>query len=183
MCIHDGFYSSVSSAILSRIPSVSQHHHFSAPPIVLRTSSLTSSEPAGIAMSRTSSSESSDSDTSLGSVLIESETSFQLTSIAEEPPSFLCLTQRLGKGAVGETWKGVFSQPGVTLDVAAKVGFSKDSRQHLINEAEIYEVLRQKDINGVPVMIGLFDDSDDQVPILVTTYAGEEICNIDTSLR
>jgi hypothetical protein len=72
--------------------------------------------------------------------------------------------------------------PGATTPtLVATVGRTKDARNNLINEAKIYGLLREKGIDGVPVLIGLFDDN--QVPILITTYAGDKIHNADDSLK
>jgi hypothetical protein len=109
-----------------------------------------------------------------------------LTSFTLQPPYSLCLTQRLGEGAVGEVWRGVFSSASGSspvLDVAAKVGWTKDARNSLINEADICGLLQKQSVDGVPVPIGLFDDVDDQVPIFITTYAGDEICHVNSSLK
>jgi hypothetical protein len=162
MCIHDGFYDSARSALLQPINYFPLRSGQSIPP---STPSLT--------YSCSSSSDSSAESTGL-------------FSITEDPPSTLCLTQQLGDGAVGRVWKGVFesgSEPGIVLDVVAKVGKCEDAQQVLINEAEIYNQLRKHNIDGVPVLIGLFNDVDDQVPILVTTYAGEEIGHVNDLLK
>ena len=162
MCIHDGFYDSACSALLQPINYSSSRYRLSEQPGPMSTPSLTSSG----------------SDTSMESV--------GLLSIAEDIPSSLCLTQWLGKGAVGDGWKGVFlpvSKPGAVLDIVAKVGRHKDACQLLIEEARIYKLLQKQDVDGVPVVIGLFNDVDDQVPILVTTYAGEQIRRLDESLK
>jgi hypothetical protein len=101
-------------------------------------------------------------------------------------PSSLCLTQRLGEGAVGDGWRGTFSfpsEPSSVLDIVAKVGWRDDARNSLVRETCIYHTLKKHNVNGVPGFIGLFDDTDDQVPILVTTYAGEEIRVVDDSLK
>jgi hypothetical protein len=100
-------------------------------------------------------------------------------------PSSLCLTKWLGQGAIGEAWKGVVSltlEPGVVLDVAAKVGWFEDALDCLLHEAKIYTLLRKREVGGVPIIVGLFNDIDDGVPILVTTYAGEEISDLNDSL-
>jgi hypothetical protein len=103
-----------------------------------------------------------------------------------QEPSSLCLTQRLEEGAVGEGWRGTFSpasEPSTALDIVAKVGWRGDARKLLLHEARIYDLLRNHDVNGVPRIIGLFDDIGDQVPILVTTYAGERVHVVGNSLK
>jgi hypothetical protein len=166
MCIHDGFYDSARSALLLPLNYLpSRLYNISAQSIPQSPPSLTSSV-------------SSRSDSSMEST--------GLSSIQEDPPSTLCLTQRLGDGAVGRAWKGVFSpgsDPGVVLDVVAKVGRCEDAQQVLIHEAKVYNQLRRHNIKGVPVLIGLFNDVDDDVPILVTTYAGEEINEANDLLK
>jgi hypothetical protein len=157
LCVHDGFYDSTMAALLRNII------HLSVSPA--NTPSLTSSTSTG-------------SNSSMDSV--------ELIGSDLQPPHSLCLTQRLGEGAVGEVWRGVISpasQPSPVLDMVAKVGRTKDACPSLINEADIYRLLRKQGIDGVPLMIGLFDDVDDRVPILITTYAGEKICNLDASLK
>jgi hypothetical protein len=165
MCIHDGFYNSACSALLQ--PLNFQSRHYCVP-----QQSIPQSPPSLM------SSVSSSSDSSMDSE--------GLPAISENPPSTLCLTQRLGDGAVGQAWKGVFSpgsDPDIVLDIVAKVGKQEDAQQILIQEAQIYDKLQKHNISGVPVLVGLFNDIDDQVPILVTTYAGEEIDNPSDSLK
>jgi hypothetical protein len=167
MCIHDGFYESSVSALLRPV------HRSSS---CTTTSELPDSSPI---LSPTSLA-STDADSSMENV--------EFVSLAKSDPSFLCLTQRIGEGASGEGWKGVFTtslESSLVLDVVAKVGWPKDARKHFLKEAEIYDVLRKQDVNGVPLLIGLFDDVDDRVPILVTTYAGQEISSatVDDSLK
>lgn len=164
LCLHDGFYNSTTAALLQPVSHLSDRLRGAVPTV--QTPSLSSSSSSG-------------SDSSMASVEL-------VPSITLQPPYSLCLTQRLGEGAAGEVWRGVFSPASGSspvLDVVAKVGWAKDARNSLINEADIYGLLRKKGIDGVPVLIGLFDDVDDQVPILIATYAGDEICNANASLK
>jgi hypothetical protein len=164
LCVHDGFYDSTNAALLQPVGRTSDRLRRTVPPA--QTPSLTSSASTG-------------SDSSIDSVELFPSKTLQTTYS-------LCLTQWLGEGAVGEVWRGVFSPASGSspvLDVVAKVGWTKDVRNVLINEADIYGLLRKKDIDGVPVFIGLFDDMDNQVPILITTYAGDEICSANASLK
>jgi hypothetical protein len=164
MCIHDGFYSSSVPAVLQPICWASEKTPF----VSQRAPSPTSSVPT-----------SSNSSTNREEFISNTE------NIPREPSS-LCLTQRLGKGAVGDGWRGTFSLPsktGIVLDVVAKVGWRGDAGEILLHEACIHDSLRQHNINGVPRVIGLFDDIDDRVPILITTYAGERIHVVDDSLK
>ena len=165
MCIHDGFYDSARCALLQPLNFMSHRYSVSKQSIPRSPPSLTSSV-------------SSSSDSSMNSE--------ELPDISEDPPSTLCLTQQLGDGAVGRAWKGVFSpgsDPDIVLDIVAKVGRWEGTRQILIQEAQIYDKLRKHNVGGVPVLVGLFDDVDDQVPILVTTYGGVEIGNPSASLK
>lgn len=93
------------------------------------------------------------------------------------PHHTLCLIEWLGTGAVGEAWKGVFSDANssAVLDVVAKVGRFAHSHKKLVDETKIYERLRRKNVSGVPVALGLFDDPDDEVTILLMTYAGKSV--------
>jgi len=167
MCIHDGFYNSAVSALLRPIRRLGR----SELAVPSRTPSLTSSASFG-----DSSNSNTDSIRS-GSGIVD---------ITPKIQSEICLTQHLGKGALGETWKGVFSlEMGSTivLDIVAKVGWLRDARKQLLHEVEIYHQLQEHGVNGVPVLIGLFDDLDDVVPILITTYVGERIRLADESLK
>ena len=164
LCVHDGFYDSTNAALLRPVSRPSDRLRRTVPPA--QTPSLTSSTSTG-------------SDSSMDSVEL-----FPIKTL--QPPYSLCLTQRLGEGAVGEVWRGVFSpasESNPVLDVVAKVGWTEDARNTLINEADIYGLLRKNGIDGVPVLIGIFDDMDDQVPVLITTYAGDKIRNANASLK
>jgi hypothetical protein len=163
MCVHDGLYDSSVSALLRPI-------RRSSDPL---TGTHLVPEPTP---SLTAVSMASDSSMEIGECTPSTD---GITS----PPS-LCLTQQLGQGAVGQVWRGVLwpvSEAGIVLDVAAKVGWFEDSRRKLLHEAKIYDLLCQQGVNGVPVLIGLFNDVDDQVPILVTSYAGSRIHTVDDS--
>ena len=169
MCIHDGFYNSTVSTLLRPIRRLLGRSKLAVPS---RTPSLTSSASFG----SDSSSASMDSIRS-GSGIVD---------ITPKTRSEICLTQHLGKGAIGEAWKGVFSlEMGSTivLDIVAKVGWLRDACKQLLHEVEIYHQLQEHGVNGVPVLIGLFDDLDDVVPILITTYAGERIRLANESLK
>jgi hypothetical protein len=117
---------------------------------------------------------------------VAAEFSPSAEGITSQTPPPLCLTEQLEQGAVGEGWRGVLgplSKSGIVLDIVAKVGWFENARERLLHEAEIYDLLHRKGVHGVPVLIGLFDDIDDQVPILVTTYSGSEIHAVDDSQK
>jgi hypothetical protein len=163
LCVHDGFYDSTTAALLRHISHPSDRLRRAVSPA--KTPSLTSS-------ASTCCNSSMDSVELIGNTL--------------QPPHSLCLTQRLGEGAVGDVWRGVISpasESSPVLDVVAKVGWTKDARNSLINEADIYRLLQKKGVDGVPLLIGLFDDVDDRVPILITTYVGDKIRSVNASLK
>jgi hypothetical protein len=164
MCIHDECYDSEVTAILK--------------PVSHSPSRLPSPElPSSPAPSLTHSG-STGSDASMEWI--------EFPSPAKRNSFSLCLTQKLGTGTIGEAWRGVFSvelESKTVLDVVAKVGWFKDSPEHFRREAKIYDILQKQDLKGVPVLIGLFDDISDRVPILVTTYAGPTISCVDNALK
>lgn len=94
-------------------------------------------------------------------------------------PFGLCLTSHLGEGSTGDVWKGTLAVPdpsgSIVLNIVAKFSWKLDGRTRLLEEKKILKHLQTQRVEGVPLVIGLYDDRDDGAPVLVTTYAGQRI--------
>lgn len=56
--------------------------------------------------------------------------------------------------------------------VVAKLVQRGEEEFDLVHEAEVYRSLQKSDIHGIPYMIGIFHDIDDDLFVLVTTDVG-----------
>jgi hypothetical protein len=70
----------------------------------------------------------------------------------------------------GRGWRGK------RVRVVAKCALDEAAKDLLTQEAKAYTSLRKRDVRaGIPSLIGLFDDVDDNVHVLVTTDAGNTL--------
>lgn len=76
-------------------------------------------------------------------------------------------------------WKGTLSIPDpsgtVIIDITATFAWDEDERRRMADEEQILTHLQAHCVEGVPISIGMYQDEDDNVPVLVTTYPGEQI--------
>jgi hypothetical protein len=97
-------------------------------------------------------------------------------------PALVALTEEIGSGFVGPTYRGfaIFADgcgQEWCIRVVAKTAFTSDAKEALKHEAAVYESFREAKVNGVPTLLGLFDDLDDSIHVLVTTDVGQSLNN------
>lgn len=110
-----------------------------------------------------------------------------LTSPSTTPPLtrfptnerlILVLTSELGGGAVGIVHGGILTvessrEKSSSLKVAAKLSFTPRQQKALLHEISVYKHMTAKGVEGVPIILGDWHDSEEDGPSCVLmTYAG-----------
>jgi hypothetical protein len=89
----------------------------------------------------------------------------------------------LGFGFIGPAYRGnIITSEGDRLRVVAKIALDVEEKAALQEEATVYHELRKvTDLpgSGIPSFVGLYDDVDDGVLVLVTTDVGDALCRYD----
>ena len=104
----------------------------------------------------------------------------QLQRVPQADELVLVITSEIGTGAIGIVHGGTLevklSGQLVSLDIVAKLAFSRYQKERLAHEYEIYLYLSSKHIRGIPTLLGLFTSIDGDGPsALLLTYNGVSI--------
>lgn len=100
-----------------------------------------------------------------------------LQGVSAQSP-LLVLTEPTEKGARGFSYRGFIpysddqGRKKHVRVVAKLVAATGDDQMALFHEARVYSSLQNSNILGIPLVIGLFHDIDDDLYILVTTDVG-----------
>jgi hypothetical protein len=93
----------------------------------------------------------------------------------------LVITSEIGTGATGIVHGGTLevelAGQCVSLDIVAKLAFSRHQKERLAHENEIYLYLNERHIRGIPTSLGLFSSIDGGPSALLLTYNG--VCITD----
>jgi hypothetical protein len=89
----------------------------------------------------------------------------------------LVLTESTEQGARGFTYRGFIPYTDDQgrkrhVRIVAKLAVTDDDQKALFHEARVYDSLENSNILGIPLIIGLFHDIDDDLYVLVTTDVG-----------
>jgi hypothetical protein len=90
-------------------------------------------------------------------------------------PPLMALTENPGSWNIGPTFRGFIAfmddcdENCQRVRIVAKCALNGEAKVALAHEASVYASLRKAGVNGIPRLIGLFDDLDDDSHILVTT--------------
>ncbi|KAM6501510.1 hypothetical protein JOM56_004524 [Amanita muscaria] len=89
----------------------------------------------------------------------------------------IVLTSEIGRGSTGVVHRGTLElevcDGAMPLDVVVKLAFDTGQRDALKNEYKVYRRLRSKGVlQGIPTVLGLFDDFEGAACALVMLYAG-----------
>jgi hypothetical protein len=80
---------------------------------------------------------------------------------------------------VGPTYRGnITTNDCKRLRIVAKIALHEEQKEALRHEATVYSVLRNGKhfpAGGIPNMVGLYDDLDDEALVLVTTDVGDSL--------
>ncbi|KAG5640460.1 hypothetical protein DXG03_008583 [Asterophora parasitica] len=96
------------------------------------------------------------------------------------PEEYFCLTltSPIASGATGDVYAGsieMLSSTGEILSlshVAVKFAFEPEQQNRMRNEAEIYEHLSSSGATGIPILFGLFQDSESDTLALIMSHVG-----------
>jgi hypothetical protein len=105
------------------------------------------------------------------------------SAAAPSLPPLLALTRFLGFGFVGPAYRGnIITSEGDRLRVIAKIALDVEEKAALRREATVYRELHKLTSlpgSGTPSFVGLYDDVDDGVLVLVTTDVGDSLRSYD----
>jgi hypothetical protein len=80
---------------------------------------------------------------------------------------------------VGPTYRGnIITDDCRRLRIVAKIALHEEKKKALRHEAAVYSELRKGEFGpsrGIPNMVGLYDDLDDEALVLVTTDVGDSL--------
>ena len=101
--------------------------------------------------------------------------------------STIVITSLIGEGSTGTVHGGTFTlndDAFVDLDVVVKLSFREEEQERLQDEYFIYRYLNSKGVKGIPTVLGLFINPEDDGPsALILTHAGESLYNRTASIE